>query len=117
MRGMMGGGHGMAINVASMDMGVINEKMQMGEAEIWEVSTTEMAHPFHVHGTSFQVLSLNGQAVDFDRMGLKDVVLVDGTAELLVQVDRKADADHPFMYHCHILEHEYLGMMGQFTVA
>jgi len=117
MRGMMGGGHGMAINGASMDMGVINEKMRLGEAEIWQVSTREMAHPFHVHGCSFQVLSLNGQKVDFGRMGMKDVVLVNGTAELLVQVDRKADADHPFMYHCHILEHEDLGMMGQFTVA
>ena len=117
MMGMMQGGHGMAINGASMDMGVINEEMRLGEAEIWEVSASEMAHPFHVHGCSFQVLSLNGQKVDFGRMGMKDVVLVDGTAELLVQVDRKADADHPFMYHCHILEHEDLGMMGQFTVV
>jgi len=117
MMGMMQGGHGMAINGVSMDMGVINEKMRLGEAEIWQVSTSEMAHPFHVHGCSFQVLSLNGQKVDFGRMGMKDVVLVDGTAELLVQVDRKANADQPFMYHCHILEHEDLGMMGQFTVA
>jgi len=117
MRGMMGGGHGMAINGASMDMAVINEELRLGEAEIWQVSTNEMAHPFHVHGCSFQVLSMNGQAVDYSRTGLKDVVLVDGTAELLVQVDRRADADHPFMFHCHILEHEDLGMMGQFTVA
>ncbi len=117
MMGMKQGGHGMAINGASMDMGVINQQMRLGEAEIWQVSASEMAHPFHVHGTSFQVLSLNGQPVGYERMGLKDVVLVEGTAELLVQVDRKADADHPFMYHCHILEHEDLGMMGQFTVA
>jgi len=41
----------------------------------------------------------------------------DGTAELLVQVDRKADAAHLFMFHCHILEHEDLGMMGQFSVT
>ncbi len=117
MRGMMGGGHAMAINGASMDMAVINQELRLGEVEIWQVSANEMAHPFHVHGTSFQVLSLNGQAVDQTRMGMKDVVLVDGTAELLVQVDRKADADHPFMFHCHILEHEDLGMMGQFTVS
>jgi len=23
----------------------------------------------------------------------------------------------PYMYHCHILEHEDAGMMGQFTVT
>jgi FtsP/CotA-like multicopper oxidase with cupredoxin domain len=27
-----------------------------------------------------------------------------------------ADPDHPYMYHCHILEHEDAGMMGQFVV-
>jgi len=26
------------------------------------------------------------------------------------------DADNPYMYHCHFLEHEDAGMMGQFTV-
>ena len=117
MMGMMGGGHAMAINGASMDMGVINEQVRLGETEIWQVSASEMAHPFHVHGTSFQVLSMNGRTVDFGSMGMKDVVLVDGTAELLVQINRRADAAHPFMYHCHILEHEDLGMMGQFTVG
>ncbi|WP_457648905.1 multicopper oxidase domain-containing protein [Profundibacter sp.] len=114
---MIRGGDSMVINGDSMDMAVINEELRLGEAEIWEVSTDMMAHPFHVYGTSFQVLSRNGRKVDYTKTGLKDVVLVDGTAELLVQVNRKADANQPFMFHCHILEHEDLGMMGQFTVA
>jgi FtsP/CotA-like multicopper oxidase with cupredoxin domain len=45
------------------------------------------------------------------------VVLVDGSAEILVRFDKLADAAAPFMYHCHILEHEDAGMMGQFTVS
>ena len=28
-----------------------------------------------------------------------------------------ADPIHPYMYHCHILEHEDAGMMGQFVVV
>ena len=28
-----------------------------------------------------------------------------------------ADPDNPYMYHCHILEHEDQGMMGQFLVV
>ncbi|MBS02496.1 MAG: hypothetical protein CMQ24_07300 [Gammaproteobacteria bacterium] len=27
------------------------------------------------------------------------------------------DRDFPYMVHCHILEHEDMGMMGQFTVT
>jgi len=115
--GMMGRGHGMAINNAAMDMSVINEQLNLGEAEIWEINSDMMGHPFHVHGTSFRVLSQDGEMVGYAKTGLKDVVLVNGTAELLVQLNRTADAKHPFMYHCHILEHEDLGMMGQFTVV
>ena len=114
---MGGGGHGMAINGASMDMSVMNEQAALGETEIWEITAAEMQHPFHVHGTSFQVVSNGGRPVDPVQTGLKDVVLVDGKAEILIRFNRTADAATPYMYHCHILEHEDAGMMGQFTVA
>jgi len=118
MMGMMGGGgQGMSINGAPMDMAVINQQVKLGETEIWQIDAAEMQHPFHVHGTSFQVLSNGGTAVNPATSGLKDVVLVDGKAEILVKFTRTADAASPYMYHCHILEHEDLGMMGQFTVA
>ncbi len=114
---MSGGGHATAINGVSMDMAVINEEIKLGDTEIWEIQAAGMAHPFHVHGTSFKVLTNNGQPVDYATTGMKDVALVNGITELLVRFDRKADADIPYMYHCHILEHEDLGMMGQFTVT
>ncbi len=114
---MMSGGGGMRINGASMDMGVINEQCKLGETEVWEITADEMQHPFHVHGTSFQVIRQNGVPVDAAKVGLKDVVLVNGKTEILVRFDRTADAATPYMYHCHILEHEDAGMMGQFTVA
>ncbi|MEW8208090.1 MAG: multicopper oxidase domain-containing protein [Candidatus Thiodiazotropha taylori] len=34
-----------------------------------------------------------------------------------MRFDYPATDDYPYMYHCHILEHEDMGMMGQFTVA
>jgi len=43
------------------------------------------------------------------------VVLVDDKAELLVTFNQPATRDHPFMYHCHILEHEEAGLMGQYV--
>ena len=38
-------------------------------------------------------------------------------AEILVRFDNPAPPKMPFMYHCHILEHEDHGMMGQFAVV
>ena len=111
--GMMGT---MGINDRPYDPGRIDVRMQRGVPEIWRVRSLEMAHPFHVHGTAFQVLSLNGAPVPFETTGLKDVFLVDGEAEILVQADHPASSDIPYMFHCHILEHEDAGMMGQFTV-
>ena len=122
--GMMGsmfrglfGGPTMSINNQGFDMGTINQQVRLGDTELWRISASMMAHPFHVHGTSFQVVARNGRAVDPAVEGWKDVVLVNGSADILVRFDKPADAAAPFMYHCHILEHEDAGMMGQFTVS
>lgn len=107
----------MSINGQGYDMGTINQSVRLGETELWRISASMMMHPFHVHGTSFQVVGRNGRAVDPATEGWKDVVLVNGSAEILVRFDQTADEAAPFMYHCHILEHEDAGMMGQFTVS
>lgn len=122
--GMMGGmirglfgGSTMSINNQGYDMGTVNETVRLGETELWRISADMMMHPFHVHGTSFQVVARSGRTVNPASEGWKDVVLVSGSAEILVRFDQPADAAAPFMYHCHILEHEDAGMMGQFTVS
>ena len=51
------------INGLRMDMNVINERIRLGDTEVWEITNpTTQAHPSHVHGDSSQVLSLNGLA-------------------------------------------------------
>ena len=99
----------------------IDEKVKLGATEIWTIKTTSgpMPHPFHIHGTSFQVLSRNGKAPLASERGWKDVVLVASGEEVkvIMQFNYKADMNNPYMYHCHILEHEDMGMMGQFTVV
>ncbi|MGV6839494.1 MAG: multicopper oxidase family protein [Planktomarina sp.] len=117
--GMMGGmrGGGMHINGKAMDMSRIDEEVRLGDTEIWEIHADRMAHPFHIHGTSFQVLTANDEPVPFETMGLKDVALANSKLELLVPFHKTADRNTPYMYHCHILEHEDAGMMGQFTVT
>ena len=86
-----------------------------GTTEIWEVLSIGMAHPFHIHGASFRILSINEAPPPPHLTGWKDVVLVEEKAELLVAFNRPATAQYPFMYHCHILEHEDAGMMGQYV--
>lgn len=104
------------INGRPFDMHRVDERVRLGDTEIWHVSGQMMAHPFHVHGVQFEVLSRGGRARTVRDQGLRDTVLVQEPVELLVSFDQPS-AGAPFMYHCHILEHEDNGMMGQFTVT
>jgi FtsP/CotA-like multicopper oxidase with cupredoxin domain len=126
MMGMMGMGMGrrgmggmMGINGRTMDMRRIDERVPLGSIEVWEIqNATPLAHPFHIHGVQFRVLDRDGEAPLPQERGLKDTVLVDpGSAvRVIAQFADFADPQHPYMYHCHNLEHEDAGMMGQFVV-
>ena len=113
------GGEAMTINGALMDMSVINERVEQGVWERWRVRADQGAHPFHVHGCSFLIEQMEGAAVTPDQQGWKDMIVADDDdwSEFVVRFDYPADEQHPYMYHCHILEHEDHGMMGQFTVS
>jgi blue copper oxidase len=108
---------GMCINGKTHDPARIDVETRLGTSEVWEIASRGMAHPFHVHGASFRILSLGGAPPPAHLAGWKDVALVEDQAELLVAFDRPASPEHPFMYHCHILEHEDAGMMGQYVCA
>jgi FtsP/CotA-like multicopper oxidase with cupredoxin domain len=110
----------LAINKKQMDMNRIDEKVTLGEPELWRIiNPTRMPHPFHIHGCSFKILTRNSSKPYPNEEGLKDTVLIYGNeiVELAVQFDYEATKRFPYMYHCHILEHEDAGMMGQFTVS
>lgn len=121
-RGGMGmGGMGMmGINGRTMDMARIDEKVPLGAVEIWEIrNASPLAHPFHIHNIMFRVLDRDGAPPLPQERGLKDTVLVDpgSSVRVITQFTDFADPVHPYMYHCHILEHEDAGMMGQFVVV
>ncbi|EMF4673954.1 multicopper oxidase CueO [Providencia stuartii] len=92
----------------------------MNRQEIWVISGRGdmMLHPFHVHGTRFRILKDNGKVVEPHRQGWKDIVKVEGqVSEVLVEFKHPATKAHPYMAHCHLLEHEDTGMMMGFTVS
>ena len=110
----------MGINGRSMDMDRIDLQVPLGSVEIWEIrNATFLTHPFHIHDIQFRVLDRDGAAPQPHELGLKDTVLVDAGSKVRVIAEFAdfADPRHPYMYHCHNLEHEDAGMMGQFVVV
>ena len=110
------------INNKAMDMGRIDEVIQLGDTEVWEITNvTGQSHPIHSHGDSFQVLSRDGSFdnVPMNERGWKDSILVkpNEIVQIIKRFEDFADPETPFMYHCHILDHEDGGMMGQWTVV
>lgn len=115
-----GGGGGLPINGKVMDMARIDEVVRLGDIEIWEViNRGGQPHPFHVHLVQFQILDRNGQPPTGAELGWKDTVLAlpDDVVRIIMRFERYSDPRIPYMYHCHIMEHEDNGMMGQFLVV
>lgn len=105
------------INGKTFDMKRVDFTSRAGDVELWEiVNRTDMDHPMHIHGTQFQVTERErgGQPKPEPFVAWKDTVNVarDETVRLKVKQVLKG----PRMYHCHILEHEHLGMMGVVNV-
>ena len=110
----------MTINGQSMDMDRIDEIVKVGDTETWDIiNGSELPHPFHVHDVQFEVLTRNGSPPADNEKGLKDTVLVmpGETVRIITHFSDYTDPESPYMYHCHILEHEDAGMMGQFVVV
>jgi blue copper oxidase len=119
------GAHGMPMphgfDGRPFDMKRIDQRVKLGDVEIWEVSAApgmmmDQPHPFHMHGVQFEVVRRDGRPPEPQDAGRRDTVLVHAPVELLARFTQPAPTV-PFMYHCHILEHEDAGMMGQFTVS
>jgi hypothetical protein len=84
-----------------------------------------MAHPIHLHGQQFQIVSRSVNADQesdyatvqegFINSGLKDTVLVMPGEKIRI-IKPFQDFKGLFMYHCHNLEHEDMGMMRDFLI-
>ena len=84
-----------------------------------------MPHPIHVHGQQFQVLSRRLSNPEKGYESVKDGFIDSGWKDtILVMPGEEVDIIKPFNdytglfpYHCHILEHEDMGMMRNFYVS
>jgi blue copper oxidase len=108
------------INGAEMDMSKISFSVKKGQGEIWNIMNRGMGmmnlpHSFHVHDVQFTILSINGKDPPPLLQGPKDTILIPPGYSITIAFLFK-DYTGIYMYHCHFLEHEDAGMMGQFLV-
>jgi blue copper oxidase len=119
--GMMRGGGRLTINGRNMDLNYINERVKLGDTEIWEIENysammMRLSHSMHLHDVQFQILDRNGNKPAPAEQGRKDTVLVQPGERVRI-ISKFEDYTGIYMYHCHFLEHEDNGMMGQFEVV
>ncbi|WP_203247689.1 multicopper oxidase family protein [Sporosarcina beigongshangi] len=108
-----------AINGKKFDPERIDFTQQQGVTEVWEIYNKPdmmggMIHPFHIHGTQFKIISRDGEEPPENERGWKDTISIkpDERVKIAIQFKHKG----VYMFHCHILEHEDNGMMGQILV-
>lgn len=102
-------------------MSYINQFVQQYTTEAWTINAGGIfSHSFHIHGVQFKLVARNGsasQVKDYEQ-GWKDTIYmpIRETATFVARFAETADDRYPYMYHCHMSNHEDEGLMGQFTV-
>lgn len=105
------------INGKRHDMSRIDLKSKIHDIEEWTIfNNSHMDHNFHIHGAQFIVQSheLNGKKTQPDYIALKDTINLRPHEKLTIKIQQNLPGLR--MYHCHIIEHETTGMMGQLMV-
>jgi suppressor of ftsI len=107
------------MQVIEFDNGYTQAGMGMG-------MMSGLPHPMHLHGQQFQIIERvirEDRRKDYETVskgfideGWKDVVLV-MPGEKVTLLKRFDDYKGLFLYHCHNLEHEEMGMMRNFNVV
>jgi FtsP/CotA-like multicopper oxidase with cupredoxin domain len=115
----MGGGMGMGSMAFTVDGRTFDphrddQTVRLGTTEEWTIlNTSPMDHPFHLHAWPFQVLAISDGTPP---IGVRqDVALVPANGSVRLRIPFTDYAGRS-VYHCHILDHEDLGMMGTVNV-
>ncbi|SFX19228.1 multicopper oxidase family protein [Marinospirillum alkaliphilum] len=133
--GMMAGGHGdhgmmgggmlaerppirFMINGETFKPGRILFEGRVGQVEEWEVfNESHMDHPFHVHGTQFQVVAVQDAGGNWQPPAWRswqDTINLKPNQRQKIRLVFEQPGE--WMFHCHIIEHEELGMMASILV-
>lgn len=109
------------INGKKMSLSRVDFSLNKNTTEIWDITNVSkifmmnVPHSFHVHDVQFSVISINGAPPGPLYSGPKDTVLIMPGDNIRIALNFK-EYTGIYMYHCHFLEHEDNGMMGQFNI-
>ncbi|HWK89021.1 MAG TPA: multicopper oxidase family protein [Longimicrobium sp.] len=113
------------LNDSTYSAGRLDRAVQTGRVQEWTlVNLDQFRHTFHIHQTDFLIVEVNGRRVEQDSVFYDNVNLGvhkdsgGNTVGDIVKVRFKFHpvAAGPFVYHCHVLSHEDLGMMANICV-
>ncbi len=144
-QGPVTGGFAFVINGQQFPNGALIQP-RIGTSEEWTITNdTDDTHPFHIHQNNFQVISVNGVPIDpngdpvtldvnyptgappqketYIGGGLNDTVDIPAEnpttgepGKVVIRMQFRTFLGS-YVYHCHILAHEDMGMMGTVNVA
>ena len=101
-------------------MNATNQTVKLGDTEMWTVTNNRIfGHSFHIHDVQFRIVSRSSGPVEEYEKGWKDTVYVprDRSVTFIARFEDFASETDPYMYHCHMANHEDGGLMGQFLVV
>jgi FtsP/CotA-like multicopper oxidase with cupredoxin domain len=110
-----GGNDVFMISGEQFNENVVNQTAKLGALEEWTIkNSSDRWHPFHIHINDYQVTHVNGEPVQAH--SYEDTTGVPSNGSITMRT-RYADFVGKWVYHCHILAHEDLGMMGIIEVV
>lgn len=91
----------------------VDHPVPLGAVEEWTlINTSNVEHPFHIHVNDFQVFEVNGVAQPLEWRDTITIPAKVGNVNGSVRFrTRFEDFTGKFVLHCHILQHEDIGMM------
>jgi len=108
------------INGKTFDENRIDITVKYGATEIWEVTNINpdgVPHDFHIHLVDFRVLDINGRPPQPGEAGRKDTVRVMPGETVRIQTTFDFQHTGLYLYHCHMMDHSSMGIMGQMQIV
>ena len=102
---------GFFIDGKKFDPRRIDHRVRLGVVEEWRIINTHEHddHVFHIHTNPFEVIAVNGKPLAVPQW--RDSVIIDRQGGEVVFRSRFLDFTGVFMLHCHMMNHEEMGMM------
>jgi FtsP/CotA-like multicopper oxidase with cupredoxin domain len=102
---------GFLIDGKKFDPSRIDQRVKLGAVEEWTILNTHEHddHVFHIHTNPFEMTKLNGKPLP--KTQWRDTAIVERKGGTLTFRSRFLDYTGIFMLHCHMMNHEELGMM------